>query len=47
MTPIQADEAKLNDYRAELRRHELQMATIRRAMKIVEARLARLKKKAQ
>ncbi len=46
-TSIQADEAKLKDYRAELRQHEIQMATIRRAMKIVESRLGRLKEKAR
>jgi hypothetical protein len=44
---ILADEAKLADYRADIRSHELRIASIRRAMATVEARVSRLKTKAK
>ncbi len=48
LTPyLQADEAKLADFRADIRHHELRIASIRRAIQTVEARLARTKEKAR
>jgi hypothetical protein len=44
---IAADEAKLKDYRSEIRHHELRIASFRNAIIAVEARIARLKEKAK
>jgi hypothetical protein len=42
-TAIQADEAKLVEYQKEIRAHEQRIASIRQAMRIVEARRNRLR----
>jgi hypothetical protein len=44
---IEADEIKVIDYRAEIRHHELRIASIRRAIESIQSRLLRLRAKSK